>query len=116
LKSAAQFAILFGTVGIAIPIVFSALWAFLEKNLSLYRTVESVLSHLQLLVWPTSIVMLGAAGGDRFWALLVISAVANAILYAVVGSLIWVGLEKQRWVLFLVLAGVILGWIVLLNL
>ena len=103
--------------GLLIPIVFSIAWAMLEKHSQLYLSLGRVLEVIQLLLWPTSLMMMGTAReASTNITVLLISSIANALLYALIGTLIWYGIYKQPWALFLVFIVVAAGWYSLFTL
>lgn len=102
------FFLLFGFV---IPCVFTAAWAILEKSPDLYMSIGGKLETVQLLIWPTSIFMMATASNKGIdFKMLAIAIAANILLYALIGFLIWWGLNRQRWVFFVVCAAILLGW------
>jgi membrane protein YdbS with pleckstrin-like domain len=47
--------------------------------------------------------------------MLAISILINVVLYAVIGFLVWWGLNKNRWVLYAVGAAIVYGWYMILT-
>lgn len=56
-----------------------------------------------LLVWPTSLLAMAPAGVqfNNVTSALLFSIGANAALYAVLGSMVWYGLFRNRWLLII---------------
>ena len=111
-----KFILLFSSVGAFIPIILSSIWPLLEKYPSIYRMLGLGLLRFQVLVWPSSIFMIGTAGNKGIpIQMLSLSIIANILLYALIGFLAWFGLHKQRWVLFALALSIIVGWYRLLH-
>jgi hypothetical protein len=73
------------------------------------------LDTLLLLLWPTSILLLGDPT-DSNLGLLLVAATGNVLLYGILGLLLWLGIYRSRAVLFapiLLIAGI---WALLLSL
>jgi hypothetical protein len=108
------FIVLFSLVGLVVPALFTALSQLLT---GIYRPDSHVwrFDIVQLLLWPSSIFMLATAGHEGIdYEMLAISIVANVALYALLGFLVWWGVYKQRWVLYVVAGVIALGWYKLL--
>jgi hypothetical protein len=93
-KAAAFSAIL----GLTISSVFVVGW---ELVLAVPHTSENIFHYVQMRMafWPSSILLM-AIGASPRWSIssiviVLISASINASLYAVLGSLIWLGLRKS---------------------
>ena len=115
--STLRFVLLPAAVGAVVAIVCAAVWLLLERDVSVYRAVESGFAIVQTLVWPTSVFMIGAAGGGSlYWELLLISTLANAILYGLLGYLIWIGVNKHGAALFAAILILLVLWGILLPL
>jgi hypothetical protein len=105
---------LFGMAGLAIPGVFFVFAKSLERG----AYDNTWLSTPALLLWPSSLLFLGSAGlgaADEL-GLLVLSTTINVATYLALGVLIWIGLNKQRWVLHGTLGGLLILWMLLLSL
>ena len=73
------------------------------------------LDALLLLFWPTSILLLGDPT-DSNVGLLLLAAIGNALLYGILGLLLWIGIYRSRAILLapvLLIAGI---WALLLSL
>jgi hypothetical protein len=107
-------------VGLVVPFIFIAIHIVLEKYQFSVSGFADFVHGLQLLLWPSSIFLMATAGHkwyDRFVVeIFVLSLVANVIVYAVFGGLLWWGLYRQRWALFLILGVIIWGWYKLMSL
>lgn len=103
-----RFTGLFTLLGFVIPLVFRLIWwsfdYFKISNLGIHGIVEK----LMLMLWPTSLMTLPTSDVSGFEAkLLLISLVANMVVYFVLGGIIWLGLRKH--IGFLVLAGLMMS-------
>ena len=70
--------------------------------------------HLRILsvIWP-SWPLLMADPEERSFAIPVLSVAINALLYGIVGWLIWFGLNRNRLLLAVVTVALIVGWYLL---
>ena len=103
--------------GIAIP----ALWLFVQR---VFLSNDPSLSHLLLssyrfdrvllAVWPSSILLMADPEGQSV-AIPAAAIAVNAVLYGVVGWLVWYGLNRRRLMLPVVAVGVLAGWYALLR-
>lgn len=106
-------------MGVIVPILLSGLW-LLVNSASIHNiTFEIVLEKITLLLWPSSISLLGGAGFSSHALsikLQLLSIVVNAILYGVLGLLAWYGVMKSRIFLLLpiVTVGAIWSWLLML--
>lgn len=104
-------------VGVAIPIIWLVVyWSFLKTNPSLMHAIMSSghFDRALLAVWPSSM-FLAADSEDRSVVIPVVSIAVNAVLYAGLGWLVWFGLYKNRIVLGLTVAALVVGWYCLFN-
>jgi len=112
-----QFIALFSLAGFAIPCLFTAIWILLGKSRDLYISIGGKLEILQLLTWPSSLFMIATAGHEGIdYQMLAIAIVANVLLYALIGFLLWWGINRQRWLLYAVIGTILVGWYKLLTL
>ena len=73
------------------------------------------LDTLLLLLWPTSILLLGDPT-DSNLGLLLLAAIGNVLLYGILGLLLWLGIYRSRAILLapvLLIAGI---WALLFSL
>ncbi|WP_368564807.1 hypothetical protein [Pseudoxanthomonas sp. UTMC 1351] len=85
-------------LGASIPIVWSLLYygvggAFPEFKDGLLTASGS--NTLRLLIWPTSILLLGDPD-DSNYGLVLVSVAGNMLLYGLLGALIWMGLHRSK--------------------
>lgn len=107
----------FSLAGIIVPLLFTGIWVLLEKTPQTYLSAGNKLEPLQLIVWPSSIFMMGTAGHEGIdYKMLALSVAVNVAFYALIGFLIWWGLNKQRWVLYVTAGAIAIGWYKLLTL
>lgn len=97
-----QFTAIFAATGVLVPVVFRAMWYFLNQSANVKAGL--IMEKLMLVLWPTSLMTLPASPDPGFETkLFLISMIANVVVYGVLGLLIWLGLRKH--VSFLALAG-----------
>ena len=104
-------------LGFAIP----ALWlvvqrAFLSNDPGLsYLVLSSYrFDRVLLALWPSSIFLMADPEGQSV-AIPAAAIAVNALLYGVVGWLVWFGLNRRRLMLPVVAVGVLAGWYALLR-
>lgn len=107
-----RFLAVFSCAGLGIPIIFTLIWYIND-----YHTFDKISITIQLFLWPSSLVMMAAAGkeGIDFYKMLATSIAINILLYALVGLLVWLGVSKQRWILYLTAVFILLLWLRLLT-
>jgi hypothetical protein len=87
-----KFVSFFSLAGLIIPILFSLIWSLLIQYPSLYVSAGEFLLIIQLLVWPSSFMMMATAGHKGTdYVMLTLSIVPNIIIYTLLGFLIWWG-------------------------
>ncbi len=106
-----RFVTIFSGVGIGIPILFSLYWQLVDRFFTGDHHFAFLLK-LQLLFWPSSIFMMGAAEASasdslKMWLL---SVGANMIVYGIVGSLFWRGIYKNKVFLLLIIVSIGFSW------
>ena len=108
-----RFLALFAGAGLGIPLIFTFIWYMRD-----YHTFDNVSITIQLFLWPSSLVMMATAGkeGVEFYQFLATSIAINILLYALIGLLVWWGMNKQRWILYLTVVLILLLWLRLLTL
>lgn len=112
-----RFVILAAALGIATPVIWLVLyWAFLRGNPTQISSVMSTtyFDRVLVAVWPSWIFLI-ADPEEQSIAIPAISIVVNAILYSILGWLVWFGLNRKRTVLGLAAAVVLAGWYFLLK-
>jgi hypothetical protein len=112
-----RFIALAATVGVAFPVIWLAVnWGFLQGNPALSNLVLSSyrFDRVLLALWPSSLLLMADPEG-RSVAIPAAAIAVNAMLYGAVGWLVWFGLNRHRFVLPVVAAGVLAGWYVLLR-
>ena len=112
-----NFVAIFSGVGLGIPILFSLYWQLADRFFEAVQQ-STFLLKIQLLFWPSSMFMMGTAGAItsdslKMWLL---SAGTNVIVYAIVGSLFWLGIHKNKVFLALAIVAIGFGWYKLWNL
>lgn len=104
-------------IGLVLPLLLSGIWKIIEGHPRVDISLGYWLVKLQLLIWPSSIFMMAETGHrSNDLKLFGFSLTANVLLYAIVGLLIWWGLNKHCWILAVVAVLVVLGWWKLLTL
>ena len=108
-----RFLSFFGAAGFLLPFALAGTWALLEKRPALYAgPVGDALFSFQLLIWPTSVFLLGRSDIGA----LIASALLNIGVYLLIGHLIWLGMTRRRWIIYASVAGVLAIWVRLLTL
>lgn len=112
-----RFVTLAVALGAAIPVVWLiAYWVFLRGNSALVNSIMSE-EHLRVIsiIWPSWLLLM-ADPEERGLTIPAVSIAINALLYGIVGWLIWFGLNrKNRLILTAVAATLIICWYVLLR-
>lgn len=89
-----RFTTIFAAVGLLVPLIFRVVWHFLNQSTNL--NVHDIAEKLMLLLWPTSLMTLPVSPEPGFETkLFLISLMTNSVFYAVLGVLIWLGLQKH---------------------
>jgi hypothetical protein len=112
-----NFVAIFSGVGLGIPILFSLYWQLADRFFEAGQQ-STFLLKLQLLFWPSSMFMMGTVGAStsdsvKMWLL---SASANVVVYAIIGSLFWLGINKNKMFLVFAFVAIGFGWYKLWNL
>jgi len=107
--NAVQYALRYAIAGFIFPALFTLFLQYFELSISFEASLW--IENLVLFLWPSSLFMMGTAGtpGINF-EILSISIAVNIVLYTILGFLVWLGLNKQRWVLYLVLSLILFWW------
>ena len=104
-------------IGVAIPLAWlAAYWVFFRGNPALTNSIMSGahFDRVLVVVWPSWLFLI-ADPEERSVAIPAAAIAVNALLYGVVGWLVWFGLNRRRLMLPLVAVGVLAGWYVLLR-
>jgi hypothetical protein len=118
IMTAQRFILYFVTTGVFLPATWLAFYwtpgkAYPESIL--WLMLHARLDSLLLMFWPSSILMI-ADPGDKSVALPLIAISLNAVLYAILGWLFWIGLKRSRIVLAATVVSILAGWYGLLHL
>ncbi|MBK9134129.1 MAG: hypothetical protein IPM15_07220 [Betaproteobacteria bacterium] len=115
--SQSRFVAFAAAVGVAIPLVWLAIyWTFLRGNPSLINSIMSGghLDRVLVAIWPSWLFLI-ADPEERSVVIPAAAVAVNALLYGAVGWLVWFGLNRRRLVLPVVAVGVLAGWYALLR-
>ena len=93
--------VLFGALGAIAPLIILSL----EQDVGPHIGPDRLLTALRVLVWPTSVLAVGAPGLISTLAALS-SVILNVVIYLVVGSLIWLGLHPPRSTTYLAIVSI----------
>lgn len=104
MMSFARIIAIFSLSGLIIPFLSRVVWHFLDY--SPYFDMQRIVFKLQLLLWPTSVMMLAAANPQMEPEIFLFSMAANVVFYVLLGTLVWLGLRKHG--AFFAIAGI--GW------
>jgi len=108
---------IFAMFGLSVPIILTLIWPILERSNYWYGTLGNALATLQLLIWPSSIFMIASAGYEGIdFKMLSISIAVNIVLYSIIGFIVWLGLKKHHWLLYVLVVLILLSWYILLRL
>ena len=107
----------FALAGFVVPLMFMAVWELYFKYTPRHHKLASVIEVIQLLLYPSSLFMLATADlrGLEVLGTLAVSITVNMVYYTFVGFFIWFGVERQRWVIYLLLGLILWGWHTLIN-
>jgi hypothetical protein len=112
-----KFALYFALAGFFIPFIFTILWIFLENYSKIYNSIGEKLELIQLLLWPPSIFMMATANHEIIdFNMMLISTIANTIIYTGLGLLLWWGLNRNKFFLLVPCAALLFGWYLLFKL
>lgn len=112
-----RFVAVFSLVGACLSVVLAATWSVLENDPRSYSSIASVLGDVTVLLWPSALIMMGFTGQEELSLVaLFLAILLNALVYAMVGALLWWGIYSHRWVLYALGAAIALGWYGLLTL
>ena len=116
--SMGRFIGIFSLFALSLPLIFTLIWMILEKTKYWYGSLGNGLATLQLLIWPSSIFIMATAGhhGIDYGMLSISVAANNIVLYSIIGFVVWLSLKQHRWLLYLLIMIIILGWYKLLAL
>lgn len=112
-----RFVIFAAAIGVAIPLIWLAVyWSFLRGNPAFINAIMSDghFDRVLIAIWPSWLFLI-ADPEERSVAIPVLAIAVNAMLYGVVGWLVWLGLNRWRFILPLVATGVLAGWYILLR-
>ena len=99
-----KFVYIFSTIGFALPIVI----IILDYQLNIWN------DYLCLMFWPSSIIMMATArevGITRRLLTFYTGAImVNIVLYAAIGAITWLGIHKNRFILYILVIAIGFGW------
>ena len=105
-----KFTALCFAVGLLYPAAFATVWAHADPYL------KPALEYGRLL-WPTSGLALDALDDAELdLGALTLSATSNALLYAVIGAVVWSSIRKKLWLLVPLVVAIGVGWYYMLGL
>lgn len=107
--------VMMGIAGALIPITFFGFYYSLPGFSNWWYGLPWWTSVVRLLVWPSSLLMLGDPL-DQSWILPAVSTALNAGLYVAIGFSLWYGYKESKIVLLGTIAVLLLGAYVLVNL
>lgn len=103
------FVLKYSIVGILVALFLMGLTVILKgSHVGFAPYVHNVFEQACLLLWPTSILLMFVYGYQP-WILIVVLLVilTNGLTYGLIGSVVWVGLRKNR--LFILIFAVLIG-------
>ena len=113
IRSLLRWLIAGAALGLAVPVVLQLLARALDNLEAVPSTLLSVFDYVQLMFWPTPMIMLpadepGSPDLNSFGPF-TLATLGNAGLYAALAGLTWLGVKRSRWLLALpaaVVAGI----------
>ena len=100
-------------LGIVIPLLLRLASAATESLEAPPVGLLTALDYATLMLWPTTLLLVPVeepgAPDLSSWGFLAVAVLANVTVYAGLAGLVWAGLAKARWILFipaLIVAGV----------
>jgi hypothetical protein len=99
-------------IGVTVPILWLLVnWGVLSGNPSLSHTFLSRLyiDRVLLAIWPSSVLLMADPAGKSV-VIPLASVAMNAVLYAVLGWLLWLGINRNKALLGVVAVLVLSGW------
>lgn len=106
--TAARAALLSAALGALAPVLWYLVYRMLGPT-QIDWIYAMPLDKVLIVVWPTSIFLIGDPTNQNY-ALQAFSAFSNVVFYTIVGSLVWLGLRRSRWILLLPVAIVAGTW------
>ena len=106
----------FAAAGAITPPILYVAWMLYERYVAASFDIRSVVESVLLILWPSSILLLGITGKDSsLYFGLFISTIVNVFLYVIVVTFVWLGYEKSH--VFIVIIFIILigSWYFLLS-
>jgi len=106
-------ALTYASVGAAVAAAWMVFWRVAEAflpSVEKWCTLTVPCDTLQLLVWPSSFVLLADAH-DKNIELQSIAFLGNALLYGLVGTLAWLTVKRQAVPAAMLLAGILIVWV-----
>jgi len=112
--TAKRFVLCFVAAGIALPVAWLSVYRIYPAGINWVTSVPRA-DGLLLMLWPSSILLLGDPN-DTSMVIPIVSVALNVVLYGILGGLLWLGLKRSKVVLAATVAAVSLGWYGLLTL
>lgn len=113
--TAKKFVLCFVAAGIFLPAAWFGVYRVCPEIIN--RAMSSLwVGDVVLLLWPSSILLLGDPNETSVVVLPIVSTIANAVLYGIIGALLWIGLKRSKAVLAVTVAAILAGWYGLLRL
>lgn len=112
-----RFVTLAVALGSALPVLWLIIyWVFLRSNPALVNSImsSSNFDRLLLAVWPSWIFLI-ADPEEQSVSIPVMSIAVNALLYGILGWLVWFGLYRKRVVLGVTAVVILIGWYFLFS-
>lgn len=101
-----KFVALFAVTGVVVPLTLLIISQIVGST-GRYDAAWEILK-VMLVLWPAGI-MLMAVENNEFFSIavfigLIFAFSTNALFYSIIGSAVWYGLHRRRWVLYVTLA------------
>ena len=114
-RGALHYILVGAALGLGVPLAFRLVSTALETYDGIPDAVWIVFDYLQLMLWPTPLLMVPieepGAPDLSSWGSFVIATLANITVYAALAGLVWTGLAKSRLILAIPLLIVVSIWV-----
>ena len=110
----ARYAMWGAAIGALIALMLTMFWQITDRALPYSSNFISFRESLMSIVWPPSLTMMGATTRQSVVISWLFAVITNAILYALVGALVYAGRYKTKWAFLPIVVGVI--WVMWITL
>ncbi len=101
-----KFVALFAVTGVVVPLTLLIISQIVGST-GRYDAAWEILK-VMLILWPAGIMLMAVENNEFFSIAVIIGFIfafsTNALFYSIIGSAVWYGLHRRRWVLYVILA------------